>query len=169
MLAPTVWLEIYLPPYHRTGSLSHLHGPAQTQGLKLQHCRLQISLHSPHMPDRGEERITGFTASGPAFSQAGPTWLGPYWQTLAAHKDVKEESPAGDRQRGEAKSEVMLERAEGGRIEARKCGQKMIQRRSGSAKMKTSRRGSRETPEHKTSYESCWSVVKAWEGRNTHG
>lgn len=43
---------------------SHSHWPIQIEGLKLQQCRLQISLHSPHMPDRGEERITGFTASG---------------------------------------------------------------------------------------------------------
>lgn len=115
-------------PYHRTASLSHLHGAGRTQGLKLQHRGLQISLHSPHMPDGGEERITGFTASGPARSLCARACMArPDRRTLAAHKGAGEESSAGRRtktKRGRVRSGAMLDGAEGGRTEAGKCGQR---------------------------------------------
>lgn len=79
-----------LPLIVEPGSPSHLHRPTQMEGLKLQQCRLQISLHSPHMPDRGEERITGFTASGLPFSLPR-SMAQPYQQIIiTAHKDMEE-------------------------------------------------------------------------------
>ena len=87
------------PDITEPGSPSHSHQPKE--GLKLQQRRLQISLHSPHMPDRGEERITGFlwTASlsaqdcSPAHQQI----------TITAHKDMEERRRMWrERQEGDA-------------------------------------------------------------------
>lgn len=83
-------LSPILPLIIEPGSPSHLHRPTQMEGLKLQQCQLQISLHSPHMPDRGEERITGFTASGLSFSLPRPMAQSYQQIIITAHKDTEE-------------------------------------------------------------------------------
>lgn len=72
------------------GTPSHLHRLTQMEGLKLQQYRLQISLYSPHMPDRGGERITGFTVSGRPFMLPRPM-AQPHQQIIiTAHKGMEE-------------------------------------------------------------------------------
>lgn len=83
------------------------------------------------MPDRREERITGFIASDLPFSQAFTTQ--PYQQIIiTAHEDIKEERMEGCRQKERKKPY----QANHGRTAARKCRPKMMQCRSGSTEIK---------------------------------
>lgn len=57
------------------------------------------------MPDRGEERITGFTASGLPLSAQAYMAQPDQQIIITAHKDIKEENLEGDRQREEVERE----------------------------------------------------------------
>lgn len=105
------------------GTPSHLHRLTQMEGLKLQQYRLQISLYSPHMPDRGGERITGFTVSGQPFMLPRPM-AQPHQQIIiTAHKGMEERGECRGRKtkiRGRERKrerDVILQWVEGGRIE----------------------------------------------------
>lgn len=92
------------------------------------------------MPDRGEERITGFTASGLPFFLNGPVAQTYQQIIITAHKDMEERSKMWreeDKDRREReRSDIALSWRWEDRNKEPKA-EKMMQGWSGSVKMKT--------------------------------